>query len=123
MTFTMDPATVVQFLIAFVLPLLVGLVTRQTVSAGVKAVLLAGLNLALSLLTELGRALSAGQVYDLGAALFLALPAFVMSVGGHFGIWKPTGTSEKAQLALVTDHAPRRARPSGEQADQGEDHQ
>lgn len=101
MTFTMDTLTVVQFIIAFVLPLLVGLVTKRVTHSGIKAVLLAGLNLLLSLLTELARSLTAGQVYDIGAALFLALPAFVMSVGGHFGIWKPTGAATKAQDALA----------------------
>ncbi len=53
--FTFDPATVVQLLIAFILPILVGLVTTRVTSPAVKAWLLAGLSLVTSLLVELGR--------------------------------------------------------------------
>lgn len=100
--FTLDPLAVVQFVISFVLPVLVGLVTTRVTSGRWKAVLLAGLTLATSLLIELARAIGAGEVYDLGAALLAALPAFVVAVAGHFGLWKPTGVSEKAQTVLVT---------------------
>lgn len=95
--FTLDPAEVVRFVVAFVLPVLVGLVTKRVTHAGVKAVILAGLTLASTLLVELGESLVAGTVYDLGHALLLALPAFVVSVATHFGLWKPTGVSAKAQ--------------------------
>ncbi len=101
--FTLDPLTVVQFTISFLLPVLVGLVTTRVTSGRWKAVLLAALTLVTSLLVELARAIGAGEVYDLGVALFNALPAFVIAVAGHFGLWKPTGVSEKAQSVLVTD--------------------
>ena len=91
--FTLDPATVVQLLIAFILPVLVGLVTTRVTSPAVKAWLLAGLSLLTSLLVELARALSEGVTYDLGVALLAALPAFVVSVSAHYGLWKPTGVS------------------------------
>lgn len=103
-TFTLDPATVVQFAVAFVLPLLVGLVTTRVTHGGIKAVLLAGLTLVSSLLVELGESIVAGTVFDLGHALMLALPAFVVSVATHFGLWKPTGLADKAQG--VGDSAP-----------------
>lgn len=103
--FTLDPATIVQFVIAFVLPVLVGLVTTRVTSGSLKAILLAALTLATSLLVELARAISAGETYDLGVALFAALPAFVVSVSTHYGLWKPTGVAGAAQDALITEKA------------------
>lgn len=100
--FTLDPATVVQLLIAFILPVLVGLVTTRVTSGALKAWLLAGLSLVTALLVELARALTAGETYDLGVALLTALPAFVVSVASHYGLWRPTGVTEKAQETLVT---------------------
>lgn len=100
--FTLDPATVVQLLIAFILPVLVGLVTTRVTSPAIKAWLLAGLSLVTALLVELARALTAGETYDLGVALLTALPAFVVSVASHYGLWRPTGVTEKAQETLVT---------------------
>ena len=97
MTFTLDGLVVTQFLIAFVLPTLVGLVTTRVTASGAKAWLLAGLTLVTSLLLELARALEAGVVYDLGAALMLALPAFTVSVAAHYGLWKATGVTDKVQ--------------------------
>jgi hypothetical protein len=93
-TFTLDPAVVVQLLVAFLLPVLVGLVTTRVTSSAHRAWLLAGLTLATSLLVELGRALTAGTGYDVGPALLAALPAFVVSVATHYGLWKPTGVSD-----------------------------
>jgi hypothetical protein len=95
--FQVDTATVVQFLIAVVLPLLVGLVTTRATSAALKSILLAALTLVTALLTEWGRALADGTTYNVGAALFVALPAFAISVGLHLGIYKPTGLSGAAQ--------------------------
>ena len=95
--FTLDPALVIQLLVSTVLPLLVGLVTKTVTSGGVKAVLLAGLALVTSLLTELGQAIANGVTYDLGQGLLLAIPTFLIAVGLHYGLWKPTGVTEKAQ--------------------------
>lgn len=100
--FTLDPLVVVQFVISFVLPVLVGLVTTRVTSGRWKAVLLAGLTLVTSLLVELARTIGSGEIFDLGAALLTALPAFVVAVAGHFGLWKPTGVAEKAQTVLIT---------------------
>lgn len=98
LAFSIDPATVVQLLVATVLPLLVGLVTRTVTASGVKAVLLAACSLATSVLTELGRVLAAGGAFDVGVSLLAALPTFLVAVGMHYGIWKPTGASAVAQL-------------------------
>lgn len=95
--FTLDPLAVVQLCVAVVLPVLVGLVTTRVTSSGAKAVLLAALSLLSSLLLELARALTDGVTYDLGVALLTALPAFVISVATHYGLWKPTGISDRVQ--------------------------
>lgn len=95
--FTLDPLAIVQLLIAFVLPVLVGLVTTRVTSGAVKAWLLASLSLVTSLLVELARALTAGTTYDLGVALLVALPAFVVSVASFYGLWKPTGVTATVQ--------------------------
>lgn len=95
--FTLDAALVIQLLVSTVLPLLVGLVTKTITRPGVKAVLLAGLALATSLLVELGAAVTAGTTYDVGRGLLLALPTFLIAVGLHYGLWKPVGAAEKAQ--------------------------
>lgn len=95
--FNLDTALVIQLLVSTILPLLVGLVTKTITRAGVKAVLLAGLALATSLLTELGASVAAGTTYDVGRGLLLALPTFLIAVGLHYGLWKPVGAAEKAQ--------------------------
>lgn len=100
--FTLDPALVIGLLVSTVLPLLVGLVTTRVTAPGVKAVLLAALALLTSLLTELGVAISNGATYDVGQGLLLAIPTFLIAVGMHYGLWKPTTTSTKAQNVLVT---------------------
>lgn len=101
--FTLDPLTIVQLLVAFVLPVLVGLVTTRVTSGARKAWLLAGLSLVTSLLLELARALTAGTTYDLGVALLAALPAFVVSVATYYGLWKPTGVTATVQDIGVRD--------------------
>lgn len=95
--FTIDPATVVQIVLAVLLPLLVGLVTTKVTSGAVKAWLLAGLTLLTSLFAELARAMEAGANYDLGVALLAAIPAFATSVALHYGLWKPSTISGKVQ--------------------------
>lgn len=95
--FTLDPAAVVQLVVAFILPVIVGLVTTRVTSAAAKAWLLAALALVTSLLVELGRSIAAGSTFDIGIVLIAALPTFVISVATHYGLWKPTGVSEAAQ--------------------------
>ncbi|WNN96057.1 membrane protein [Microbacterium phage Schimmels22] len=104
-SFTLDPALVIGLLVSTVLPLLVGLVTTRVTHGGIKAVLLAALALVTSLLTELGVAVSNGVTYDLGQGLLLAIPTFLIAVGMHYGLWKPTGASTAAQEVLIKSQA------------------
>ena len=96
-TFTLSAVQVGGFILATVLPLLVGLVTSRVTSGGTKAVLLAGLSVVSALLTEAVSAWDAGAAYDLGQGLISALPVFVTAVAMHYGIWKPTGLSSRLQ--------------------------
>lgn len=83
-----------------VLPLLVGLVTTKVTSPSRKAVILAALAVATSLLAELAAALQRGEEYNLGMALLLGIGTFLVATGTHYGFWKPTGVAEKAQGTL-----------------------
>lgn len=78
-----------------VMPLLVGLVTNRTTNSGTRAVLLAVLSVAAQLITELIRALESGGTYNIGTGLLLGLGTFLVAVGTHYGLLKPTGTSDK----------------------------
>ena len=97
-----DWPLIVGMIVSVVLPLLVGLVTKRVTNSGTKAVILASLSAATGLLTELGNALTAGVTYNLGMGIVFALAAFLVAVGMHFGIYKPTGASAAAQDAFAS---------------------
>ncbi|HRD17078.1 MAG TPA: hypothetical protein PK181_09640 [Methanothrix soehngenii] len=87
----------VELVVAVVLPVLVGLVTKEVTSSGVKAVLLA----ALSALAGLGTAYVNSNGVLSTEALQGAVEYFVIAVATYYGIWKPTGVAAKAQQTLV----------------------
>lgn len=95
--FTLDPALVVQLILAVFLPIAVGLVTTRVTSGAKKAWLLAGLSLVTSLFTQLGAALASHSAFDIGLALLAVIPAFAISVATYYGLWKPTGIGQAAQ--------------------------
>ncbi len=96
-TFDVPLFIILQLLAGTVLPLLVGLVTTRETSPGRKAIYLAALSVLVSLLSEIASALQTGVVYNLGTALIAALVTFLVAVGTHFGLWRPTGASEALQ--------------------------
>ncbi|QDP43582.1 hypothetical protein QDA09_gp45 [Microbacterium phage Tyrumbra] len=100
-----DWPIIVGMIVSVVLPLLVGLATTRITKSGVRATVLALLAAVTGLLTELGNALTAGVTYNLGMGLVFALASFLVAVGMHFGIYKPTGASTAAQNALGGDKA------------------
>lgn len=95
--FSVDWAIVIQLVLAVFLPIAVGFVTTKVTSGGKKAVLLAALTLVTSIVTQLGEAVASSGVFDLGLALLAAIPAFAISVATHYGLWKPTGVTDKVQ--------------------------
>lgn len=100
---TFPPALIIGLLVSTLLPLLVGLVTKTVTDAGVKATLLALLAAATGLLTELLAAVQADKPYDLGTGLLVALTAFLIGAGMHYGLWKPTGLAASAQRVGMKD--------------------
>lgn len=96
-TFNADWPLILGLIVSTVLPLLVGLVTTRVTHGGVKAGLLAIFASLTGILTELASALTSGTAYDLGTALVLMLGSFLVAVGLHYGIYKPTGASTAAQ--------------------------
>lgn len=101
---SLDKAYWLGLLISVILPVLVGLVTTRVTSAGVKAVLLLALTALNGFLVEYA---APGPDYDLGNAVILVLVSFGTAVLSHFGLWKPTGVSGKAQDSLITAASPR----------------
>ncbi|MBB4985046.1 hypothetical protein [Streptomyces nymphaeiformis] len=99
MTVDLDRAYWLGLLISVVLPVLVGLVTTRVTHAGVKAVLLLALSTLNGFLVELA---APGPGWHAGTAAVLALVSFATGILAHFGLWKPTGVSGKAQDSLVT---------------------
>lgn len=95
--FSLDPALVVQLILAVFLPILVGLVTTRVTSSAKKSWLLAGLSLTTSLLAQLGAAIASQTSFDVGLALLAVIPAFAISVATYYGLWKPTGVAGAAQ--------------------------
>ena len=71
--FNVDGLQVLQFAIAVLLPLLVGLVTKHTTSSGTKAVLLLALSAVSAILTGWAAAAEANVAFDLGTAALTAL--------------------------------------------------
>ncbi|MFF2493263.1 hypothetical protein [Agromyces sp. NPDC058064] len=96
-TFSLPPAMILGLIVSTVLPLLVGLVTKTVTSPAAKAILLAILAAVLGVLTELLAAVQAGTSYDIGRGVLVALVGFLVAVGMHFGLWKPTGAAQSAQ--------------------------
>lgn len=101
--FNLSALQIITFIVAVILPLLVGLVTKKVTDPGTKATLLAGLAAVTGLGAELVSALTQGEVYDLGSGIITAVTAFVVAVAIHYGIYKPTGATEKVQSIGVHD--------------------
>jgi hypothetical protein len=110
MSVHLDTAYWLGLLVSVVLPVLVGLVTTRVTSAGVKAALLLALSTANGFVVEFA---SPGPGYSVGSAAVLALVTFATGVLMHFGLYKPTGLSGKAQDSLVTVPPVEPAAPSG----------
>ena len=89
-----DLAQVISLLIGVVLPLLVGLVTKWNTSPSFRAVLLLLLSAISAFATEFLATLNGGVAFDVGATLLSVLGTFLVGVGMHFGLYKPSGASD-----------------------------
>lgn len=89
-----DLPQVISLLIGVVLPLLVGLVTKWETSPSFRAVLLLLLSAVSAFATEFLASLNTGTAFDGGATLLSVLGTFLIGVGMHFGLWRPSGASD-----------------------------
>lgn len=99
-----------------VLPFLVALVTARLASAGVKAVVLAALAAIAGLVNELYTASGVLADVDWSSAGANAITTFLIAVGFHFGLWRPTGitgVNGSVQQAVPQGVGGRHSRPDG----------
>lgn len=106
-----ETAQIISMVVGVLLPILVGLVTKTVTSPAFKAVLLFLLAAISGFLTEF---LQAGTAFDWQQALFAWLTTFIVAVAMHFGLYSPTGISQKAQETLVTGRNNAPADPYGD---------
>ena len=92
-----DLAQVISLAVGVVLPLLVGLVTKWDTSPSFRAVLLLLLSAVSAFATEFLASMNNGVAFDVGATLLSVLGTFLIGVGMHFGLWKPSGMSDAAK--------------------------
>lgn len=88
---TFDTAGILAMLVGTVLPLLVGAVTRITLNAGVKALILLLLSAVTAVLSQWLTALTDAQAFHWQAAVLSAITTFLVGLGSHYQLWKPSG--------------------------------
>lgn len=108
---TIDTAQIISMVVGVLLPILVGLVTKVVTSPAFKAVLLFALSAVSGFLTEF---LVVGTAFDWQQALFSWLTTFIVAVAMHFGLYSPTGISQKAQEIPLTGRSNVPADPYGD---------
>lgn len=101
-----DPMSITGLLslvIAVVLPLLVGLMTKRSWGSGTKATLLLVFAAVKSFIEAWLDAANTSQPFLWTAVAVTILTNFMIAVAVHFGLWKPWGTADAAQRSLVKD--------------------
>jgi peptidoglycan/LPS O-acetylase OafA/YrhL len=93
---TIQTAQLISLLVGTVLPLLVGLVTTRETKPGVQALLLLALAVISGFLSTLLGDLNSGVEFDVFTSTVTALTTFLVGVGMHYGLWKPTNVTYKA---------------------------
>lgn len=89
-----DLAQVISLVIGVILPLLVGLVTKWETPSSFRAVLLLLLSAVSAFASEFLASMNNGTAFDVGATLLSVLGTFLIGVGMHFGLWRPSGASD-----------------------------
>lgn len=89
-------AVLITAAITAFIPWLVALVTHQQAHPGLKAVLL----LLLTAVTGVLTAWQADPNYDWQHGALYAFEGFIVAVGAHFGLWKPTEVTPGIQRAV-----------------------
>lgn len=104
--FEMNTRGLVALALQFVLPLLVGLVTKRSWPDGWKATLLLALSAFTQFLVAFQDAITSAEQFHWQVWVYNTVIGFVIAVAVHFGLWKPTGASDSAQDTLINDKAP-----------------
>ena len=90
---TLDLSQAIAIVTGLVIPLLVGLVAKINASSALKS----ALNLGLSALTSVLTTVIPGETTWVEIAVTFAL-TWAVSIASHYGLWKPTNTSDVVQL-------------------------
>lgn len=100
--FDIDWVGVLTFIVGFVIPVLVGIITSKVTSPARKAVALALLSFFASIITEIVNALASQQAYNVGDGLLKFGAIFVVAVASYFGVWsRPTSSGTSISSRLV----------------------
>lgn len=105
MPLEMNTRGIVALALQFLLPLLVGLLTKRSWPSSMKAILLLALTAVAQFLVQLQDFWAGpdGSRFDWQSVAYAVLLGFVVSVATHFGLWQPTGATRVAQMTLVND--------------------
>lgn len=103
--FTPTLGSLLSLVITVLLPVLVGLLTKQSWSSGLKAVLLLVLAAVNAILTSALEAANTGVDWEFIPVVYTIAINFLIAVAMHFGLWKPTGTSAAVQRVAVADRS------------------
>ena len=94
---TIDTAQVISLLVGFVVPLLVGLLSKWDASKTVKSIL----NFGLSALSSVLATVIPDQ-FEWGPFLFTFAMTWATSIATYYGLWKPTNAATKVQSTTAT---------------------
>lgn len=101
--FAPDAGGLIGLLITLVLPLLVGLLSKQSWGTGTKGAILLGLAAVKTVLEAWLMATNKGVAFDFVPIVYTTLINFVIAVAVHFGLLRNTPVQRKAQNAGITD--------------------
>lgn len=101
--FDPSPIGLLTLALNFVLPLIVGLVTKQSWSSTVKGLILLFVAFVKTVLVAWLVALTNGVPFNLPAVLYTTLFNFAIAVAAYFGLLKDTQIAKGAQNAGVKD--------------------
>jgi hypothetical protein len=102
----MDTYQWLNLVVSLLLPLLVGLLTKQSWNSNLKAVLLLAVAALSAGLTDL---ITAGTLEGWKLLLGQTAINWLVAVATHYHLWKPTGVSETVAEIGVTDSVAQRA--------------
>ncbi|MBF9135338.1 hypothetical protein I0C86_41545 [Plantactinospora sp. S1510] len=101
--FRADAGGLLSLAITILLPILVGLITRRSTSAGTKAVLLLTLAAVKVILEAWLQAANTAATFEWIPVVYTTAVNLAIAVAVHFGLYRPTGATDAAQRSLVAD--------------------